>query len=90
MTGRVLLIVLRTLIGLALIAGGLAIEFLQYQPGLMPSVAIGNGIVGPFLSFVGAIVTFWPAVRWFFAPWRSNVPSGQSKRSSRSLAAAAS
>ncbi len=47
----------RTVIGLGLIAAGIAIELLQYQPGLQPSVQIGNSIVGPLVSTVGMVVT---------------------------------
>lgn len=65
MNGNLLLVLLRTVIGLGLIAAGVAIEILQYQPGLTTSVQIGNSIVGPILSFLGMIVTFWPAVKWF-------------------------
>jgi hypothetical protein len=64
MAGKVILVLLRTAIGLALIAAGLVIAFVQYEPGLMPSVRVGNSIVGPVLSLVGVVVTFWPAVNW--------------------------
>jgi hypothetical protein len=62
---RIVGAVLRTLLGLALIAAGVVIEVTQYRPGLMTSVQIGDALVGPFLQCIGGTMVFWPVVQWF-------------------------
>ena len=49
MAGKVFAVVARTVIGLALVAAGVALLAIASKPGLMPSVQQGNMIVGPAL-----------------------------------------
>jgi hypothetical protein len=65
MAAKVFLRVLRTLIGLALVAGGVAIFITAAKPDLMPSVQQGNLIAGPALVCIGLTVACWPVAKYF-------------------------
>jgi hypothetical protein len=65
MAGRVFVVVLRTVIGLALVTGGVAIFITAAKPGLMPSVQQGDLIVGPALVCIGLTAAFWPVAKYF-------------------------
>jgi uncharacterized membrane protein len=76
MAWKVLAVVFRTVIGLALVAGGVALLAIASKPDLMPSVQQGNMIIGPALICIGLSATFWPIAKYFHGIG----PSGPNKR----------